>query len=419
LSTNYKAEIISIGTELLRGEVLDTNANYLATELPLTGMQLHSVTMAGDNFEQLCELLKQALERSRIVITTGGLGPTEDDLTRECIAAVLDETVSVDAGLEQQLRDIFKQFGREMSPHNIKQAWLIPSAEALPNPRGTAPGWWVTNNDKIIVAMPGPPREMTLMWRNEVKPRILSKLSGNIILSRTIKLYGLPEAEVAERAESFFSTDNPDLGIYARTDGIHLRLIAHGENSESLLRQAEEKIYDIFGPNIWGKDDDTLIGMIGNWLAENGKTLAIMEDSTSGLLANIISGIPGNSGFFNGSLIAPSDEIKIAMGVPKELIDTHGAVSPEVAEAMAVAARVNLSADIGLSTSGILTEHVSERRRPGLTYIGIADSDGQASWSQNYARFRDELGQREATGAFFRLRERLIKFHNAGLRPKG
>ncbi len=419
MNTNYKAEIISIGTELLRGEVVDTNANYLATELPLTGMQLHRATMVGDNFEQLCELLKLALDRSRIVITTGGLGPTEDDLTRECIAAVLDETVSVDAGLEQQLLDIFKQFGREMSPHNIKQAWLIPSAEALPNPRGTAPGWWIMKNDKIIVAMPGPPREMTFMWRNEVKPRILSKLSGNVILSRTIKLYGLPEAEVAERAESFFATDNPDLGIYARTDGIHLRLIAHGDNSESLLKKAEEKIHDIFGPNIWGKDNDTLIGIIGNWLTENGKTLAIMEDSTSGLLANIISGIPGNSGFFRGSLIAPTDETKIAMGVPKELIDKHSAVSAEVAEAMAVAARETLSADIGLSTSGILTEHVSEQRRPGLTYIGIADANGQASWHQNFARFRDELGQREATGAFFRLRERLKKFHNAGLSSGG
>jgi nicotinamide-nucleotide amidase len=367
----------------------------------------------------MCQVLRQALERSRLVIATGGLGPTEDDLTRECIAAVLGETVSVDPKLEQQLRDIFKQFGREMSPHNIKQAWLIPSAESLPNPRGTAPGWWINRDGKIIVAMPGPPREMTFMWENEVKPRLLSALSGNTILARTIKLYGLPEAEVAERAESFFATENPALGIYARTDGIHLRLIAQGSDCEKILENAEAGLVEIFGPNIWGRDEDSLIGLIAKQMIEKGLTLAIMEDGTGGRLANIISGIPDYSRFYRGSLVAPSDETKITLGVPAKLIGKYGAVSPEVAEAMAAAARERLSADIGLSTSGILTEYVSERKRPGLTYIGIADDFGQASWPQNYARFRDELGQREATGAFYRLRERLIKLHNADLRPEG
>jgi nicotinamide-nucleotide amidase len=419
LNTNYKAEIISIGTELLRGEVLDTNANYLAMELPLTGLELHRVTMVGDNFEQMCALMRRALERSRLVIATGGLGPTEDDLTRECIAEVVGETVSVDPGLERQLLDIFRQFGRPMSPHNIKQAWLIPSAESLPNPRGTAPGWWVNKNGKVIVAMPGPPREMTVMWQNEVKPRLQKLLSGNTILSRTIKLYGLPEADVAGRAESFFSTDNPALGIYARTDGIHLRLIAQGDNVAQLLESAERKVEEIFGKNIWGRDDDTLVGLIGRQMVEKDLTLAIMEDSTSGRLANIISSVPGYSEFYRGGLIAPSDEIKVAMGVPAQVIQEFGTVSGEVAEAMAEAVRVQFSADIGLSTTAILTEPVSEQQRPGLTYIGIADSGGSDSWPQNYARFRDELGQREAIGAFYRLRERLIKLHNADLRPEG
>jgi nicotinamide-nucleotide amidase len=419
LNTDYKAEIISIGTELLRGEVLDTNANYLAMELPLTGLELHRVTMVGDNFEQMCALMRRALERSRLIICTGGLGPTEDDLTRECIAEVVGETVSVDPTLEEQLRDIFRQFGRPMSPHNIKQAWLIPSAESLPNPRGTAPGWWVNKNGKVIVAMPGPPREMTVMWQNEVKPRLQRLLSGNTILARTIKLYGLPEADVAGRAESFFATDNPALGIYARTDGIHLRLIAQGNDCEKLLENAETGLVEIFGRNIWGKDDDTLIGLIGRQMVENSLTLAIMEDGTSGRLANIISSVPGYPDFFRGGLVAPSDGIKVAMGVPEQVIREFGAVSGEVAEAMAEAVRMQFSADIGLSTTAILTEQVSEQKRPGLTYIGIADSAGSDSWPQNYARFRDELGQREATGAFYRLRERLIKLHNSDLRPEG
>ena len=408
MSTNYLAEILSIGTELLRGEVIDTNAGYLAAELPLTGMELHKVTMMGDNLEELCEVLRQALERSDLVIATGGLGPTEDDLTRECIAEVMGEIVHVDPELEKQLRDIFKQFGREMSPHNIKQAWLIPSAESLPNPRGTAPGWWVNKNGKIIVAMPGPPREMTVMWQNEVKPRLRSRFSDNKILSKTIKLFGLPEGLVAEKAESFFDTSNPALGIYARTDGVHLRLIAQGDDSERLLESAEERITEIFGPNIWGRDDDTIGGQVGKWLNEKGLTLAIMEDGTNGLLAHMIANAPGSSEFYRGGLIAPFDEIKVAWGVPKQLIEKHGAISKEVAEAMAAAARETLSADIGLSTSGVLSEHISEQERPGLTYIGLADELGQSSWPQNFARFRDEAGQREAIGALFRLREKLI-----------
>jgi nicotinamide-nucleotide amidase len=260
---------------------------------------------------------------------------------------------------------------------------------------------------------------MTVMWQNEVKPRLQKLLAGNTILARTIKLFGLPEADVAGRAESFFATDNPALGIYARTDGIHLRLIAQGDNAAQLLESAERKVEDIFGKNIWGRDDDTLIGLIGRQMVEKGLTLAIMEDSTSGRLANIISSVPGYPDFFRGGLVAPSDDIKISMGVPAQVISEFGAVSGEVAEAMAEAVRQQFSADIGLSTTGILTKQVSQEKRPGLTYIGIADSAGSDSWPQNFARFRDELGQREATGAFYRLRERLINFHNAGLRPEG
>jgi len=153
MSIQNQAEIISIGTELLRGEVTDTNAGYLASQLPLSGIELRKVTMVGDNHEQLCEILRQALDRSALVVTTGGLGPTEDDLTRECIATVLGESLYVDAELEKHLRGLFKQIGTEMPSHNIKQAWLIPSAKALPNPRGTAPGWWVEMDKKTVVSL--------------------------------------------------------------------------------------------------------------------------------------------------------------------------------------------------------------------------------------------------------------------------
>jgi len=413
MSSQNQAEIISIGTELLRGEITDTNASYLASQLPLSGIDLYRITTVSDNKEQLCRLLRQALERSALVVTTGGLGPTEDDLTRECIAAVLGEELVVDAELEQQLQAMFTRMGREMPPHNVKQAWLIPSAKPIPNARGTAPGWWAEKGGKIIVALPGPPRELIPMWQNEVTPHLQSSFPGGAILARTIKTFALAEAKVSELVLPFFNSTNPSLGIYSKPDGIHLRLIAHGENAEQLLQATEQQLEEILGSSIWGKDADTLEGVIGRWLREKNLTLATMEDNTGGLLANMISSAPDSSEYYRGGLIARSDEMKIAWGVPPQLIEEHGAISAEVAEAMAEMARNRLSADFGLSTTGIVAAGSPEGKPPGLTYIGIADSQDKRSWQQNFARFQDEAGHRGAIAALFRLRERLIELNIA------
>ncbi len=409
MSSQNQAEIISIGTELLRGEITDTNASYLASQLPLLGLELNRITTAGDNKEQLCQVLKQALERSALIITSGGLGPTEDDLTRECVAAVLGEEPAVDAELEKQLRTLFGRMGREMPSHNIKQAWLIPSAKSLPNPRGTAPGWWIEKGEATIVTLPGPPRELMPMWQNEVTPRIKERFPIEAILSRTVKTYALPEARVAEMVMPFFNSTNPSLGIYAKADGIHLRLIAHGDKAEQLLITAAEKLEEILAANVWGKDEDSLTGIIGGRLNKKGLTLATVEDSTGGLLANMISNDSGSPQYYRGGLITRSDDMKVAWGVSPELIKEHGAISAEVAEAMAVAVRERLSADFGLSTTGVIALGNPEGKPPGLTYVGIADSQGKRSWQQNFARFRDEAGHREAIAALFRLRERLIE----------
>ncbi len=408
MNSQNQAEIMSIGTELLRGEITDTNASYLASQLPLIGLELYRVTTVGDDKEQLCQALRQALERSALIVTSGGLGPTEDDLTRECIAAVLGEEPAVDAELEKQLRALFGRMGREMPPHNMKQAWLIPSAKSLPNPRGTAPGWWVEKDKATIVALPGPPRELIPMWQNEVTPRIKERFPGEVILSRTIKTYALPEATVAEMVMPFFDSTNPSMGIYAHQDGIQLRLIAHGDDAEQLLKTAEEQLEEILAPNVWGKDEDSLTGVVGGWLNEKGLTLATIEDGTGGLVANMISNDDGSSQYYRGGLIARSDEMKVDWGVPSELIKEHGAISAEVAEAMAAAVKERLSADFGLSTTGVMAPGNPEGKPPGLTYVGLANGQGKRSWQQNFARFRDEAGQREAIAALFRLRERLI-----------
>ena len=409
LDIHNRAEIISVGNELLRGEITDTNAGFLASQLPLSGIELNRMTTAGDDIEELRDTLVRAQEKADIILITGGLGPTEDDLTREAIAAVVGEEPAIDAGLEKQLRQLFGRMGREMPSHNLKQAWLIPSAEAIDNPLGTAPGWWVQKNGKTIASMPGPPREMTAMWHNEVAPRLGKMLSAKIILSRTVKTYGVPEAEVAELVQPFFETDNPSLGIYAHFDGIHLRLIARGNNAERLLQTAEEKLNEIFSTRIWGKGDDSLEGLIGGWLGKADLTLATIEDSTGGLVANMLTTVPGSGKYYRGGLVACSDDIKIAFGVPPEIIEAYGAVSAEVNAIMAAAVREKFSADIGLSISGVLQKSTEEGNPPGLTYVGISDSSGEKTWAHNFARFRDPSGQREAFGALFRLRERLME----------
>ena len=419
MSSQNRAEIISIGTELLRGEIVDTNAGYLASQLPFLGIEVHRISTAGDDREQLCQVFRQALERSALIIASGGLGPTEDDLTRESLAEVLGEEPTVDAELERHLRAIFGRMVREMSPHNIKQAWLIPSAKPLPNPRGTAPGWWIEKDKATIVALPGPPRELQPMWQNEVMPRLKERFTSEAILSRTIKTFALGESRVAEMVVPFFDSTNPSLGIYAKRDGVHLRLIAYGDKAEQLLQTAEEQLEEILAPNVWGKDEDSLEGVIGNWLSDKGLTLATMEDATSGLVANMIANASRSSEFYRGGLIASSDETKITWGVPTQLIKEYGAISAEVAEAMAVAAKERLSADFGLSTTGVTAPDNLEGKPPGLTYVGLADSQGKRSWQQNFARFRDEAGQREAIAALFRLRERLIELKIANPLPKG
>ena len=274
-----KAEIISIGTELLLGETTDTNASYLASQLPPLGIDLYWISQVGDNKARLVEVLKRAWQRSELILTTGGLGPTEDDLTREAIAEMLGEKIKTAPSLEQEIRAFFARRGIEMPPSNIKQAALIPSAQPLRNIRGTAPGWWVERNGRIIVAMPGPPREMQHLWENEILPRLQRYSTGAIILSKTFKTFGLSEAAVGELVSHQLSSANPTLGVYAKPDGIQLRLTAKAESqkqAEKMIAESEVSIRAVLGEYIWGVDDDTLETAVGHLLVEKGLSLAVM-----------------------------------------------------------------------------------------------------------------------------------------------
>ena len=396
-----KAEIVSIGTEILLGEITDTNASYLASQLPALGIDLYYVSQVGDNQPRLVEVLKRAWQRSELILTTGGLGPTGDDLTREAIAEMLGEKMAVDPALEKVLRERFGLITVAMPPSNLKQATIIPSARAIPNANGTAPGWFVEKDGRILVAMPGPPAEMQPMWRDKVISQ-LSRGSGTIILSRTIKTSGLSEGAVGELVNPMFSAVNPTFGVYAKPDGIHLRLAAKAESrqeAEKILAEGEAGIRAVLGQYIWGTDDDTTGVVIGRLLVEKGLTLAAMEDFSGGMLTASITDIPVNQSFFKGGLVAPSDEAKVAFGLDAGLISQYGGVSPEVARAMAEAARKLLRADIGIS----ITAGAETKERPmGITYVGIADGNGSSSI------VRPRRRQNIVSAALFELRKWLI-----------
>ncbi len=397
-----KAEIISIGTELLFGEITDTNASFLAGQLPALGIDLYWISQVGDNPGRLREVLERAWQRSDLILTTGGLGPTDDDITRETIAGMLDEKPEVVPELEQTLRERFIRMGMDMPISNLKQATIIPSAIPIQNTQGTAPGWWVEKDGRIIVAMPGPPRELYVIWEREVLPR-LKRSSGSIILPRTFKTYGLSEAAAGEMISPLLASSNPTLGIYAKQDGIYLRLAAKSENreqAERILSEGEAAIRDIFKDYIWGVDDDTLESITAKLLLEKGLTVAVMEDCSAGALAAAFSDIPENENFFRGGLLTRSNEVKALFGVNPGSISAYSVVSAEVAEEMAEAAKTSLCADIGISTTSI---RETEDRPFGITYIGIA----------NGGKFSREVGRpqwrnRVVSAALFELRKLLL-----------
>ena len=406
-----KAEIISVGTEILLGEILDTNAHYLAHRLPPLGLDLYFISQVGDNLDRLSDTIRRALTRSDVVLITGGLGPTEDDITREAVAAALGEEMYVDAETEQQLRAFFAARGFSFPERNVKQAMLIPSASAIPNPRGTAPGWWAETGGRTIVAMPGPPAEMERMWEVEVAPQLARLVAGGVIISRTLKTIGIGEGHADEMVSPLLKSTNPTIGVYAKPDGVHLRLTAKADTPEAartLIQPLEEEARRILGTAIWGADDETLEGALGRMLEERGLTLASMESCTGGLLASTITDVPGSSAYFKGGYVAYTAEMKIALGVSAELIEQHGTVSDEVAADMARAARTAAAADYGIGVTGVAGPDELEGKRPGTMHIAVHDGTAPETMSYTFYQGRVATKRRAVTTALALLRRALL-----------
>jgi nicotinamide-nucleotide amidase len=406
-----RAEIISIGTELLLGEIVDTNSAYIAARLPALGIDVYFKHTVGDNLDRIADTISHAWQHNDIVITTGGLGPTEDDLTREAVARVLGEELSVDPDLEAWVRSIFARRGGVMPERNVKQAWLVPSARAIPNPGGTAPGWWVERGDNLIICMPGPPAEMTRMWHNEVAPELARRNPGIVLVTRTLKTSGMSEGGVDEALSPLLKSTNPTIGVYAKADGIHVRLAAKDATAEAaraLIEPVEDEVRRILGHIIWGVDDDTFEKVLGEVLAERGLTLAAMESCTGGLFADTITNVPGSSRYFRGSIVSYATDVKEMMGVEPRVIAEFGVISDETAIAMAAAARQRLEADIGVGITGVAGPDSQDGKPVGEVHIAVDTGSGSpAVISYVMGQQREQIKRRAVSQAINLLRRSL------------
>jgi nicotinamide-nucleotide amidase len=407
-----KAEVISIGTEILLGEILDTNAQFIASKLPGLGIDLYWMSKVGDNQPRLVELLRRAWDRSDLIICTGGLGPTEDDVTREGICELIGEEPHVDAEEEQRLRQFFAGRVAVMPERNLKQAWLTPSTRAIANPRGTAPGWWVEKDGRILLAMPGPPAEMTRMWEKEVSPQLAGRSDGSVIVSRTIKTVGIGEGSVDEMISPLLRNTNPSIGVYSRADGIHVRATAKAptiRQAEMLIEPVEEELRRILGASVWGINDETLEGSVIRMLTERGQTLATMESCTGGLLASTLTDSPGASKAFKGGIVSYMTAVKLQFGVDADVIERYGVISAECAKQMAQAARRTLGTDAGVGITGVAGPDPMEGKPVGEVHIAAAFDDGEpAVMSYTFGQGREAIKRRAVTTSLQLIRRTLL-----------
>jgi nicotinamide-nucleotide amidase len=406
-----RAEIVSVGTELLLGHITDTNVSYLAQRLFALGIDLYFISAAGDNLARLTQTVARAHERSDLVVITGGLGPTEDDLTREAIAAVLGETPTVDEEYLERLRAWFAGRGVVMPASNTKQAWVLPSVTTLANPVGTAPGWWAERDGKIVVAMPGVPHEMKRMWEREVAPRLAPR-SGAALFTRILRVNGLGESSVEERLGDLIHSANPTLATYAKRDAVDVRITAKAPTAEEarpMVEAMEARVRVLLGQHVFGVDEETPQSAALRLLIERRLTLATMESCTGGLLASLITDVPGSSATFRGGLVSYATALKEEWGVAREVIERHGVISVETARSMAQAVRERLGADIGIGITGVAGPDTQEGQPVGTVYIAVASAERVSDTDQHFRGDRAEIKARAATTALSLLRLHLLR----------
>jgi len=398
------AELLSVGTELLLGEILNTDAKFLAEELSVLGINVYYQTVVGDNKERLKNALELALSRADLVIASGGLGPTPDDLTKEVIAETMGEGLVLDEESFDRIKKYFNKVQREMPQSNIKQAMMPENCIILKNNNGTAPGCIIEKNSKIVVMLPGPPHELVAMFNESVKPYLMEKSEG-MLYSETLKLFGIGESKAAEILQDMMESKNPTLAPYAETAGLRLRLTAFAKNKkegEMLLKEAKTKIYEKLGEYIYAEGDATLPETVTKMLIDKKITISAAESCTGGMFTKMIVDISGSSEILSESIVTYANSAKEKyLGVEHETLEKYGAVSEETARQMAEGIRKAANSDIGVGITGIAGPGGGTKEKPvGLVYVGVSCKEETVVKKLTLSGNREKVRYSAALNAF-------------------
>jgi len=376
------AEIIAVGSELLTPYRQDTNSLYLTQKLNALGIEVRFKTIVGDNREHLAQVFRAALGRSRLILLTGGLGPTEDDINREVVAEVLGRPLDEVAEIRHRIEERFARLGHTMSENNVRQALVPEGAEWLENKLGTAPGLWMSHEGTVIVLLPGPPRELEAMFEATCAPRLASFATGECLRTRVYKVVGLAESEVDQRIAPIYKDyQNPRTTILATPGSIEVHLLVRATDeveANALLDELGDKIEAALGEYVFSSGGESLEEVVGMYLMMRQKTLAVAESCTGGLLSERLTRVPGSSNYFLGGALCYSNELKTRLAsVPADLIEQNGAVSKPVAQALAEGIRKRTGASIGIGITGVAGPGGGTTEKPvGLVFIALADEQG-------------------------------------------
>jgi nicotinamide-nucleotide amidase len=380
-----KAEVLTIGDELLRGEIVDSNKAFLSDRLLSLDVETHYHASVRDVPADMIDAFRRAAERSDIVLVSGGLGPTRDDLTSESLAQAFGREMRLDLAALARIRAFFASVGREMTENNASQAYFPDGAEVLANPIGTAPGFMLDVKTALFFCMPGVPREMMRMMDEQVLPRVAARVSGaGVVRARLLRTFGIGESTLDAELADVAASGDVTLGFRTSFPDNYLRPVARAATAaqaDALLDRVCETIRARLGPLVYGEGEETLEQVVGRLLRERGARVAVAESCTGGLVAEKLTDVPGSSAYFLGGVVAYADDAKRALlGVPDALLAQHGAVSDPVARAMAEGVRERFAADLGIATTGISGPGGGSDAKPvGLVHLALADEQGTHS----------------------------------------
>jgi len=412
-----KAEIIAVGTELLLGEITDTNATYISQQLAGIGVDLHYRHTVGDNLARLVGVIRTATARSDVIIMCGGLGPTEDDLTREAIAGAVGKPLRRDPHAVEHLKRFFEERGRVPVEANFRQCEAPEGSLLLDNSCGTAPGVLAQHNGTLIFAIPGPPPEMREMMRLQVIPRLSERVvaeGGGILFTHTLRLADIGESNVAEVLYDLIDAQtDTTIALYASPGEVKVRLATKDVDEQAARRRLQslaEVVHTRLAGHVYGTDEETMEVAVGRLLRERGATVAVAESCTGGLIASRITDVPGASDYLVAGVVAYANEAKMEIvGVPEGVLREHGAVSEPCARAMAEGVRARAGTDYAIATTGIAGPGGGTREKPvGLVYVAVAGPEGTVCVSQTWPGTREQFKQRVSQMALGLLRRQLL-----------